>query len=86
MLLTGKRDKKTATQIIIYTVWTVVSSLIPVFGVTGKLYVTPVSGVLILLLGGFLLRYAIRLYKTRDAKTAKQLFQYYCLHVYYAVL
>ena len=73
MLPTGKRDKKTAIQIIIYTVWTVVSSLIPVFGVTGKLYITPVSGILILLLGGFLLRYAIRLYKTGDAKTAKQL-------------
>jgi len=59
--------------VIIYTVWTVVTSLIPVFGVTGRLYVTPISGVIILLLGGFLLRYAILLYKRRDAKTAKQL-------------
>ncbi|WP_091408183.1 heme o synthase [Aquimarina amphilecti] len=73
MLPTGKRDKSTATQIVIYTVWTVATSLIPVFGVTGKLYITPISGVLILILGVFLLRYAIRLYKVRDAKTAKQL-------------
>lgn len=73
MLPTGKKDKSTATQIVIYTVWTVVTSLIPVFGVTGKLYITPVSGVLILILGAFLLRYAIRLYKVKDAKTAKQL-------------
>jgi len=73
MLPTGKRDKGTATQVIIYTLWTIVTSLVPVFGVTGKLYITPVSGILILILGGFLLRYAIRLYKVRDAKTAKQL-------------
>ncbi|GAA0717198.1 heme o synthase [Aquimarina litoralis] len=73
MLPTGKRDKSTATQVVIYTVWTVVTSLIPVFGVTGQLYITPVSGILILILGIFLLRYAIRLYKVKDAKTAKQL-------------
>ncbi|WP_378181786.1 heme o synthase [Aquimarina sp. SS2-1] len=73
MLPTGKRDKGTATQVIIYTLWTVVASLIPVFGVTGKLYLTPVSGVLIFVLGLFLLRYAIRLYRSKDAKTAKQL-------------
>ncbi len=73
MLPTGKRDKGTATQVVIYTVWTVVTSLVPVFGVTGRLYITPVSGILILILGVFLLRYAIRLYKVKDAKTAKQL-------------
>ncbi|KAA1245926.1 heme o synthase [Aquimarina sp. RZ0] len=73
MLPTGKKDKGTAIQVLIYTIWTIVTSLIPVFHVTGKLYITPVSGVLILILGLFLLRYAIRLYKTRDAKTAKQL-------------
>lgn len=73
MLPTGKKDKGTAIQVLIYTAWTVVTSLIPVFGVTGKLYITPISGVLILLLGVFLIRYAIRLYKKRDAKAAKQL-------------
>ncbi len=73
MLPTGKRDQGTASQIIIYTLWTIVTSLIPVFGVTGKLYLTPVSGVVILILGLVMLRSAIRLYKQRDAKTAKQL-------------
>ncbi|GGX13755.1 protoheme IX farnesyltransferase [Aquimarina muelleri] len=73
MLPTGKRDKGTAVQVIVYTVWTIVTSLIPVFGVTGKLYLTPVSGVAIFFLGLILLRFAIRLYKIRDAKTAKQL-------------
>lgn len=73
MLPTGKRDQGTAVQVIVYTVWTIVTSLIPVFGVTGKLYLTPVSGVIIFFLGLILLRSAIRLYKIRDAKTAKQL-------------
>ncbi len=73
MLPTGKRDQGTAVQVMIYTIWTIVTSLIPVFGVTGELYLTPVSGVIILALGLILLRSAIRLYKIRDAKTAKQL-------------
>jgi len=73
MLPTGKKDKGTAVQVLIYTIWTVVTSLIPVFGVTGDLYLTPVSGVILLILGAVLLRSAIRLYKIRDAKTAKQL-------------
>ncbi|WP_109302725.1 heme o synthase [Aquimarina sp. AU474] len=73
MLPTGKRDQGTAVQVIIYTLWTVVTSVVPVFGVTGKLYLTPVSGVIILILGLILLRSAIRLYKIRDAKAAKQL-------------
>ncbi|WP_424493106.1 heme o synthase [Salinimicrobium sp. GXAS 041] len=73
MLPTGKKDKGTAVQIVVYTVWTILVSLIPVFGVTGKLYLTPVSGVLVLILGLFMLRYAVKLYRTRETKVAKQL-------------
>lgn len=73
MLPTGKRDKVTATQIILYSLWTLLVSLIPVFGVTGKLYLTPYSGVLVLLLGLGMIYYAVKLYKKRDAKTAKEL-------------
>lgn len=73
MLPTGKRDKGTAIQIILYTIWTILVSLVPVLGVTGKLYLTPVSGVLILFLGLGMLYYAINLYKKRDAFSAKKL-------------
>lgn len=73
MLPTGKRDKGTAIQIILYTIWTIIVSLVPVTGQTGSLYLTPVSGVLILMLGLLMLRYAILLYKKRDEKTARQL-------------
>ena len=73
MLPTGKRDKGTALQVVLYTVWTVLISLIPVFGVTGRLYLTPLAGVLVGVLGLALLYYALLLYKKMDAKTAKQL-------------
>ena len=73
MLPTGKRDKGTAIQVILYSIWTILVSLIPVFGVTGKLYLTPVSGVIILILGLGMLYYAFDLYKKRDAKAAKKL-------------
>lgn len=73
MLPNGKRDKGTAMQIVLYTIWTVLASLIPVLGITGKLYLTPISGVLIGLLGVGLIYYAFRLYKEKTAKVAKQL-------------
>lgn len=73
MLPNGKRNKGTAIQIVLYTIWTVLVSLIPVFGVTGKLYLTPVSGIIMGLLGIGFLYYALRLYKEQTAKAAKQL-------------
>jgi len=36
MLPTGKRDKGTALQSIVYTAWTVLISIVPVFGFTGS--------------------------------------------------
>lgn len=73
MLPTGKRDRGTAIQVILYTCWTILVSLIPVFGVTGKLFLTPVSGVIIFLLGLGMLYYAIRLFKEKTAEAAKKL-------------
>ncbi len=73
MLPNGKRDRGTAIQTILYSVWTVLASLVPVLGITGKLYLTPVSGVLIGIIGIGLIYYAVRLYKEKTAKAAKQL-------------
>ena len=73
MLPNGKRDKGTAIQIILYSIWTFLISLIPVFGVTGQLYLTPVSGVLIGLLGLGFIYFALRLYRLKSNKVAKQL-------------
>jgi len=73
MLPTGARDRGTAVQVILYTIWTILVSLIPVFGVTGRLYLTPISAVLVGILGLGLLYYAIRLYKFKNNVTAKRL-------------
>jgi len=73
MLPTGKKDKTTATQIIIYTVWTIACSIIPVFGKTGALHISILSGVLVFLLGLYMLKEAIALYKVKTEEAAKKL-------------
>ena len=73
MLPTGKQDKGTAVQIIMYTIWTILVSVIPVFGFTGKLHLSMVSGCIVFLLGLGMLYYAIQLFKKMTALAAKQL-------------
>ena len=73
MLPTGKRDNKTAIQIILYTIWLIIASILPVFGFTGALQLSAAAAVVVFLLGCWMLFYAIKLYKNRDAKTAKKL-------------
>ncbi|OAB28111.1 protoheme IX farnesyltransferase [Flavobacterium fryxellicola] len=73
MLPTGKKDKGTAMQVILYTVWLILASLLPVFGYTGRLYITPIAAVVVFLLGLWMLFYAVQLYKLRTAKAARTL-------------
>src|SRR5690554_4103096 len=73
MLLTGKQDKGTAVQTIMYTIWTILVSIVPAFGFTGRLYLTPISAVIVFLLGLGMLYYAIQLYKKMTVLAAKQL-------------
>jgi protoheme IX farnesyltransferase len=73
MLPTGKKDKGTALQVILYTVWLILASLLPVFGYTGRLFITPIAAVIVFLLGLWMLFYAVRLYKLRTAKAARTL-------------
>jgi heme o synthase len=73
MLPSGRRDKATAIQVILYSIWTVLASLIPAVGVTGSLYISPVSAILISGLGIWLIYYAVRLYNLKTEKAARQL-------------
>ncbi|WP_317235774.1 heme o synthase [Aestuariivivens insulae] len=73
MLPTGKQDKGTAVQTIMYSIWTMLVSIIPVFGFTGKLQLSIVAAVIVLLLGVWMLYYAIRLFNIMTEKAAKQL-------------
>ena len=73
MLPTGKQDKATALQTLMYSIWTLLVSLIPAFGFTGRLYLTPVSAIIVAVLGMGMVYYAIQLYKKMTEKAAKQL-------------
>lgn len=73
MLPNGKRDKRTATQAIMYCIWTLVASIMPAFGITGKLQLSTVSAVIVGLLGLGLVYYAYKLYVDLSEKTARKL-------------
>ena len=73
MLPTGKRDNKTVIQIILYTFWLLVASILPVFGFTGELQLSVAAAVIVFLLGCWMLFYAIQLYRNKETKTAKKL-------------
>lgn len=73
MLPTGKKDKGTALQIIMYTIWMMVISIIPVFGITGRLQLSIVAAILIFAMGLGMLYFAMRLYERKDNKSAKNL-------------
>ena len=73
MLPTGKKDNATAIQIILYTIWLIIASLLPVLGYTGQLLITPLASFFVFLLGIWMLYYAVRLYKLKTAKAARTL-------------
>ena len=73
MLPTGNKDKKTALQTILYTFWTILASVIPAFGFTGKLFLSKPAVVVVVLLGIWMLYYAFKLHKEMDVKAARKL-------------
>jgi len=73
MLPTGKKDKKTALQTILYTIWMILASIIPAFGFTGNLILSKTAAVIVFLLGLWMLFYAVQLHKQMDSKAARKL-------------
>ncbi len=73
MLPTGKKDSGTALQIILYTIWMIVISIMPVFGFTGRLHLSIPAAILIFLLGIIMLGFAFKLYEKKDNPTARKL-------------
>ena len=73
MLPSGKKDKSTALQIILYTLWLIIASLLPVLGCTGQFFITKITAGVVFLLGLWMLFYAVKLYQTRTSKAAKTL-------------
>lgn len=78
MLPSGKRDNTTALQILLYTVWLILASLLPalfpIIGLVGsKLLLSPIAALLVLALGIWMLVYAVKLYNARTAQAARTL-------------
>ncbi len=73
MLPTGKKDKGTALQIIMYTIWMLIISVIPVFGFTGRLQLSIPAAIIVFLMGMVMLIFAFKLFEKRDNKSARQL-------------
>ena len=74
MLPTGNRDKKTALQIIFYTIWMIIITVFPVSELTGDLSIKFGSAIVVLILGIIILVLGINLYNKMDINSAKKLF------------
>ena len=76
MLPTGKKDKKTTLQIILYIIWMIFISIFPYSGLTGKLSLSIYGVVFVFILGVTMLIFAFNLYSRMDVNSAKKLFMY----------
>ena len=73
MLPTGRKDKSTTFQIIFYSFWAIIMSIVPYFNVTGDLSLSTYGLVIVIMLGMFLLFYSFQLFKTSTTQNAKVL-------------
>ncbi|MEQ9261769.1 MAG: heme o synthase [Owenweeksia sp.] len=73
LLPSGKRDGRTAFQILIYTIFVIPVSILPFFGITGALSLGWGAMILVLLMGFFFLFKAVRLYRTQEVSDARKL-------------
>ncbi len=73
LMPTGEKNRKATRLIIMYTIFMLVVSVIPVFRITGSLYLLPLSAVLIFALGLVMLWYGIRLHREQTDTMARKL-------------
>lgn len=73
LLPSGKRDGRTAFQILIYTIFIIPISILPFFAFTGAFTMGIVALVAVILMGLFLLYKAIVLFKSHEVKDARKL-------------
>lgn len=73
LMPTGEKNQKASKLILIYTLFMLIVSVIPVFRITGDLYLLPVSAALILALGLVMLYYGVRLHREQTDAMARKL-------------
>ena len=73
MLPTGKKDKSTSAQILFYSIWAVLISILPYFGITGKLKLSIIGVLVVIILGSYLIYKSYILFLDGKNENAKKL-------------
>ncbi len=73
LMPTGEKNQKASKLIIIYTLFMLLVSVVPVFRITGTLYLLPFSAILIFILGIVMLFYGVKLHKEQTDILARKL-------------
>ena len=73
MLPTGRKDKSTSAQILFYSIWAVLVSIIPFFGITGELKLSIVGVLAVFALGALLIYKSYILFLEGNNENAKKL-------------
>ena len=73
MLPTGRKDKSTSAQILFYSIWAVLVSIIPFFGITGELKLSIVGVLAVFALGALLIYKSYILFLNGKNENAKKL-------------
>lgn len=73
MLPTGKKDKSTAAQILFYSIWSVLITVIPFFGITGNLKLSIIGLLIVIILGVILVQKAYLLFVYEKNQNANSL-------------
>lgn len=72
-MLPGPKDRSTAFKALIYTIFLIPISILPVFGIAGKLQLSLVAALLAVVAGLWFLTKAVKLFKTLDDADARML-------------
>jgi len=73
MLPTGKKDKSTSAQILFYSIWAVIISIVPFFGITGNLRLSLFGLIFVIISGIFLIYKSYLLFIDGNNENAKRL-------------
>tara|TARA_X000000368_G_scaffold202461_1_gene159824 strand:+ start:2381 stop:3280 length:900 start_codon:yes stop_codon:yes gene_type:complete len=73
LLPSGKKDQVTSFQIVFYTIWMILFSLIPATSYSGSLFLSFPGAIIISLLGIVMLYFSISLMRLKTNKAAKKL-------------
>lgn len=81
LLPSGRRDAKSALQILIYTFFLIPVSLLPAFGLSGSLSLSLPGIILAILMGLGFMYFAVQLYRERSIPSARRLMIYSIIYL-----